>query len=328
MTAIYYNVATIYLRQTSRCSLGEIDYRQFPDMEYSITQKVLTLSPWHLKLHSKRSWYTLSSSTRRQNSIPAIGVMLSQKVFHGETSAVVKQNHRIAADLRVKIIVHKYLHFLFCICNASVCNGLYCKNELTSSWLKILTFLCGQGHHCCNLIFPRGRLTKQICVGISDWNTWIARISEEIMSGSLPLWPCPSLRSRRNFFFCPARDEGYCGYLTKVLLHPSGQACGHSDIHFLVIGWNGDKNVDDESFFISDYWHPAWRTAVWNWNSYPQEKMISILSVPWVSVLTLLQTSFQLFWWFCFNLVCKHTAPLGYFVTWCSLYARVQCKNN
>lgn len=168
-------------------------------MGYSITQQVLTLSPWHLKLHSKRSCYTLSSSTRRQNSITVVGVMLSHKVFHGKTSAVVKQNHRIAAALRVKIIVHKYLHFLLCICNASVCNGLYCKNELTSSWLRILTFLCGQGRHCCNLIFPKGMLTKQIYVGISDWNTWIARISEEIMSGSLPLWPCPSIRSRRNF---------------------------------------------------------------------------------------------------------------------------------
>lgn len=63
------------------------------------------------------------------------------------------------------------------------------------------------------------------------------------------------------------------------------------------------------SYLIIDIW--PWRTTVWNWNSYPQEKMISILSVPRVSVLTLLQTSFQLFWWFCFNLVYQqaHSSP-------------------
>lgn len=41
------------------------------------------------------------------------------------------------------------------------------------------------------------------------------------------------------------------------------------------------------------------------------KKMISIPSVPWVSALTLLQTSFQLFWRFGFNLVYQqaHSSP-------------------
>lgn len=138
----YYNMSSIYNRQSSRCCLGQKTHGTLSSWSSDRAQNYTKKSPtlFHLNLRSAQSWYSFLSETklplsgnrvlcrclktekdyRHDCRQPVVIFAPAQKAFSHKTSAVMMQNCIVASlTVRMKsstIILHICAVCLRCIC--------------------------------------------------------------------------------------------------------------------------------------------------------------------------------------------------------------------